>query len=62
MSVVVAGTLSLVEGLLGSRLAIIGLEAAGDTVSGVGEGLLNLVLGGLGGVRSYLLLSLCRSE
>lgn len=31
----------------------------GETVSGVGHGLLHLLLGGLGGVGSELLLSLC---
>lgn len=59
MDIVVAGTLGLVEGLLGTTLAVIGLEAAGNTVSGVGDSLLDLVLGGLGGVRSDLLLGLC---
>lgn len=54
-------TLALVEGLLGCALVVIGLRAAGDTVSCIGEGLLDLVLGGLGGVGSNLLLSLCES-
>lgn len=53
------GTLGLVKGLLGGALAVVGLEASGDAVGGVGEGLLDLVLGGLGGVRSDLLLRLC---
>ena len=53
------GTLGLVKSLLRSALAVVGLEAASDTVGGVGEGLLDLILGGLGGVRSDLLLSLC---
>lgn len=59
VTVVVTGTLGLVESLLANTLAIIGLQAAGSTVSGVGESLLGLVLGGLGGVGSDLLLGLC---
>jgi hypothetical protein len=59
VSLIVVGTLGLVEGPLRSALAVVGLEAASDTVSGVGEALLDLLLGGLGGVRSDLLLSLC---
>jgi hypothetical protein len=59
VSLIVVGTLALVEGLLGGALAVVGLEAASDTVGGIGEGLLDLVLGGLAGVRSNLLLSLC---
>lgn len=54
-------TLALVEGLLGCALVVIGLRTAGDTVSCIGEGLLDLVLGGLGGVGSNLLLSLCET-
>lgn len=57
--VVVMGTLGLVEGLLGTTLVTIGLHTTGDTVTGIGDGFLNLVLGGLGGVRSDLLLGLC---
>ena len=59
MGVVVVGTLGLVEGLLGTTLAVVGLEATGNTIAGVGNGLLGLVLGGLGGVRDDLLLGLC---
>lgn len=59
VSLIVVGTLGLVEGLLGGALAVVGLEAASDTVGGIGEGLLDLVLGGLARVRSDLLLSLC---
>lgn len=59
VSLIVVGTLGLVEGLLRGALAVVGLEAASDTVGGVGDGLLDLVLGGLAGVRSELLLSLC---
>lgn len=59
VAVVVTSTLGLVEGLLANTLAIIGLQAAGSTVSGIGESLLDLVLGGLGGVGSDLLLGLC---
>lgn len=62
VGLVVVGALGLVEGLLGSALAVVGLEAASDTVGGVGESLLDLVLGGLAGVRSDLLLSLCEQE
>lgn len=53
------GTLGLVEGFLGSALAVVGLATTSDAVGGVGDSLLDLVLGGLGGVRSHLLLSLC---
>ena len=53
------GTLGLVEGLLPRGLAVIGLAATGDTIGGIGEGFLDLVLGGLGAVRSDLLLGLC---
>ena len=62
MGSVVVGALSLIESLLGSGLAVVGLEAAGNTVSGVGEALLDLVLGGLGGVGSHLLLGLCKRK
>lgn len=60
MLLVVVGALGLVKGRLGGGLAVVGLETTGDTVSGVGDGLLDLVLGGLGRVRSDLLLSLCK--
>lgn len=59
MGVVVMGALDLVERLLRTRLAGISLGATGHAVGGIGEGLLDLVLSGLGGVRSHLLLSLC---
>jgi hypothetical protein len=62
MAVVVTSTLCLVKGLLSSTLAIIGLQSAASTVSGVGDSLLDLVLGGLGGVGSELLLGLCREK
>lgn len=62
MNVVVTGTLGLVEDLLGTALAVISLETASKTVGGVGDGLLDLVLGGLGGVRSELLLGLCQKK
>lgn len=61
MGSVIVGALGLVESLLRARLAVVGLEAASDAITGVGNGLLDLVLGGLGGVRSKLLLSLCIS-
>jgi hypothetical protein len=54
------GALGLVKGLLANTLALIGLEATGNTIASVGDSLLDLVLGGLGGVRSDLLLGLCR--
>lgn len=59
VTVVVTGTLGLVESLLANTLAIIGLQATGSAVSGVGDSLLDLVLGGLGGVGNDLLLGLC---
>ena len=59
MAVVVTATLSLVESLLANTFAIIGLQATASAVSGVCKSLLDLVLGGLGGVRSDLLLGLC---
>lgn len=62
MGLVVVGALGLVEGLLRSALAVVGLEAASDTVGGVGDRLLDLLLSGLAGVRSDLLLSLCEQE
>lgn len=58
MGSVVMGALGLVKGLLASTLAVIGLQATGKTVTGVGDSLLDLVLSGLGGVRSNLLLGL----
>lgn len=59
MSVVVMGTLGLVEGLLRGRLALVGLSTASEAVGGIGDTLLDLVLSGLGGVRSQFLLGLC---
>lgn len=53
------GTLSLVESLLSAGLASVGLQTTSDTVAGVSNALLDLLLGGLGGVRSDLLLGLC---
>lgn len=53
--------LGLVESLLSARLAVIGLDTAGNAVGGIGDGLLHLLLGRLGGVRSQLLLGLCPS-
>lgn len=52
------GTLGLVEGLLGTALAVVRLETASGAVTSVGDGLLDLVRSGLGGVRSHLLLGL----
>jgi Na+-translocating ferredoxin:NAD+ oxidoreductase RnfE subunit len=54
------GTLSLVESLLRAGLAPVGLQTTSDTVAGVSNALLDLLLGGLGGVRSDLLLGLGR--
>lgn len=58
MNIVVTGTLGLVESLLGATLAVISLEATTNTVGGIGDSLFDLILGGLGGVRSDLLLGL----
>lgn len=55
---VVMDTLGLVVGLLGSRLVLVRLSATSETVGGVGNSLLDLVLGRLGRVRSELLLGL----
>jgi hypothetical protein len=52
------GTLGLVKGLLATALVVIRLETTSDAVTSVGGGLLDLVLSGLGGVRSDLLLGL----
>jgi hypothetical protein len=60
VNVVVMAALTLVESLLGSALLVVRLETARDTVGGISEALLELVLGGLGGVRSELLLGLCK--
>jgi hypothetical protein len=56
---VVVAALSLVESLLGAGLVVIGKDTASDAVAGVGDGLLDLLLGGLGGVGSDFLLGLC---
>ena len=58
MVLVVVDALALVESLLDTRLLVVRLGATGGAVGGVREGLLRLVLGGLGRVRSDLLLSL----
>lgn len=58
MVLVVVNTLGLIPSLLGGRLVFVGLGATSETVCGVGDGLLNLILSGLGRVRSDLLLSL----
>ena len=59
MGSVVVAALGLVESLLGGRLLAIGHDTASNAVGGVGDGLLNLVLGRLGGIGGKLLLSLC---
>lgn len=59
VSLIVVGALGLVEDFLGSALVLVGLTTTSKAVSGVSDGLLDLVLGRLGGVRSHLLLSLC---
>ena len=56
--VVVFHTLGLVVNFLASRLVLVGLDTTLDPVTRVREGLLDLVLSGLGRVRSDLLLGL----
>jgi len=56
--VVIMDTLGLVKGLLGTALAVVRLETTSHAVTSVGDSLLDLVLGGLAGVRSHLLLGL----
>lgn len=58
VNVVVASALGLIEDLLASTLALVGLQAAGNAIGGIGGSLVNLILGGLGGVRGELLLGL----
>lgn len=55
---VVVAALGLVESLLDAGLALIGLGTTSEAVGGIGDGLLDLLLGGLGEVRSQLLLGL----
>lgn len=62
MDLVVLFTPGLIEDLLANTLAIISLQATASAVSSVGDSLLELVLGGLGGVRCELLLGLCRKK
>jgi hypothetical protein len=59
VGLIVVSALGLVEGGLTGRLLVIGLNATRDTVGGIGETLLDLLLGRLGRVRSDLLLGLC---
>lgn len=54
--------LTLIVGLLHARLLVIGLGATGDAVTNITGALLHLLLSGLGGVGSELLLGLCREE
>ena len=56
---IIVHALALVEGLLGSGLVLISLHTTGDTVLDIGSSLLDLVLSGLGRVRSEFLLGLC---
>ena len=58
MNIVVVAALGLVENLLGTRLGVIGLDTTSNTVGGIGDSLLDLFRGRLGGVRSQLLLGL----
>lgn len=58
---VVVAALGLVKSLLASGLVAVRLETTGDAVGGVGDSLLDLLLGRLGGVRSHFLLGLCES-
>jgi hypothetical protein len=60
VSSVVVAALDLVKGLLASGLVLIGLDTTSNAVCGIGDGLLDLLLGRLGGVRSQLLLGLGR--
>lgn len=55
----VAGALSLVKEGLRGRLLVVRLGTTGKAIGGVGEGLLDLLLGGLGRIRSEFLLGLC---
>lgn len=59
MGLVVRSTTNGVIGLLRVRLLAVALRAACEAVGSVGDGFLHLVHGGLLGVRSHLLLSLC---
>lgn len=58
MVLVVVNPLALIGSLLSSRLVFVRLCATSETVRGVAGSLLDLVLGGLGRVRSDLLLGL----
>jgi hypothetical protein len=58
VNMIVTGALGLVEGFLTSTLALVGLQAAGNAIGGVGGSLINLVLSGLGRIRGELLLGL----
>ena len=59
VSLVVMHALALVKGLLHARLLVVGLDATGEAVTNISGALLHLLLGGLGGVGSELLLGLC---
>lgn len=59
MSFVVTRALGLVIGILSGALVLIGLKATRNTVRSIGESLGDLLLGGLGRIRSQLLLGLC---
>lgn len=59
MGLVVRSALGLVKGRLGTGLGVVGLATTDNAVSSVGDVLGELLLGGLGGVRSKLLLGLC---
>lgn len=55
---VVASALGLIKDLLASTLALVGLQTTSNSIGGIGGRLIDLVLGGLGGVRGELLLGL----
>ena len=57
--VVLVHTLALVIGFLNEALVFVALEIATQLVLGIGEALLDLVLGRLGGVRGQLVSDLC---
>lgn len=61
VGLIVMSALALVEDLLSCALVFIGLSTAGETVGCIGKCLLDLVLSGLGGIRSKLLLGLCET-
>jgi hypothetical protein len=59
VGLVVRGALGLIKGRLGIRLGVVGLDTTDNAVGSIADGLRDLLLGRLGGVRSNLLLGLC---